>query len=202
MKSSAKVLGVISASRAERMLVEWVNARAEGVKVWQRVFRRYPEILSVEVDLERRIGMANKVGEHLRRAWDAPDLRQFEWHTWKAQMKVQMQEAQAAKMKKLNIPSEYLIGPDDKRAGPMAALFNFLFDSEEPPAYITPVEAAIFYLRHHRKEALHCLNAECPSPYFFRARKSQQYCSPECAKPAQREAKRKWWNEHRAKKEE
>jgi len=221
MKSSKKILGVISASRAERMLAEWANTDLEGTQafnVWDRLFRRYPEILGSAADqiipvstrnrheFERHIGMANKVGEHLRRAWDAaPDLRRFEWHTWKALKIALMQDAWIANSKALNIPSEqseHLIGPYDKRAGYMAPLFTSLFDPDEPPTAITPVEAAFFYLRHHPKAALHCPNPECPAPYFFRSKKGQKFCSPECAKPAQREAKRKWWNEHRAKKEE
>jgi hypothetical protein len=41
-----------------------------------------------------------------------------------------------------------------------------------------------------------CGNFDCPAPYFFARRRSQKYCSGECAAPAQREFKRKWWSEH------
>jgi hypothetical protein len=44
-----------------------------------------------------------------------------------------------------------------------------------------------------------CRNLECPTPYFIASRKDQRYCSQECAWPAKREAKLKWWHENRAK---
>jgi hypothetical protein len=42
-----------------------------------------------------------------------------------------------------------------------------------------------------------CANTDCATPYFISKRKDQKYCSPECAAPAKREAKRKWWKENR-----
>lgn len=42
----------------------------------------------------------------------------------------------------------------------------------------------------------YCPNPECPAPYFIAIRRSQKYCSDACALPAQREFKRKWWQEH------
>lgn len=45
-----------------------------------------------------------------------------------------------------------------------------------------------------------CGNPQCPAPYFIASRRSQKFCCDACALPAQREYKRKWWNEHRAKK--
>jgi hypothetical protein len=43
-----------------------------------------------------------------------------------------------------------------------------------------------------------CGNIECPAPYFIASRRSQKFCSDACALPAQREYKRRWWNEHGA----
>jgi hypothetical protein len=37
----------------------------------------------------------------------------------------------------------------------------------------------------------------CVTPYFIKYRPQQQFCSEECALPAQRESKRRWWSEHR-----
>jgi hypothetical protein len=45
----------------------------------------------------------------------------------------------------------------------------------------------------------YCANPECKEPYFVARRGSQIYCSSPCAKPAQTEAKLKWWREHGAK---
>jgi hypothetical protein len=42
----------------------------------------------------------------------------------------------------------------------------------------------------------YCPNPTCPAPYFIARRRSQKYCSDDCALPAQRELKRAWWKEH------
>jgi hypothetical protein len=41
-----------------------------------------------------------------------------------------------------------------------------------------------------------CRNSECPAPYFFAKRSSQQYCSDVCAVPAQRNHKTNWWKKN------
>jgi hypothetical protein len=42
----------------------------------------------------------------------------------------------------------------------------------------------------------YCQNPDCKRPYFIAARASQVYCSEACAKPAQRKAKKEWWDKH------
>jgi hypothetical protein len=44
-----------------------------------------------------------------------------------------------------------------------------------------------------------CQNEKCSARYFIGERKDQKYCSTNCAAPAQREAKRKWWGDNRGK---
>jgi hypothetical protein len=46
----------------------------------------------------------------------------------------------------------------------------------------------------------YCENPHCPVPWFIGRRRDQQYCSNECAWPAKKEAKRKWWAANQAKK--
>jgi hypothetical protein len=43
----------------------------------------------------------------------------------------------------------------------------------------------------------YCHNPECAAPFYIRKRNDQQYCSGECAAPAKREAKRRWWKANR-----
>lgn len=43
----------------------------------------------------------------------------------------------------------------------------------------------------------YCQNPDCPAPYFIASRKDQLYCGDDCAAPAKRAAKLKWWNENR-----
>ncbi len=53
----------------------------------------------------------------------------------------------------------------------------------------------LFAIKH--AHLLHyCQNPECKKPYFVAQRASQVYCSVQCAEPAQREAKIRWWREH------
>jgi hypothetical protein len=39
----------------------------------------------------------------------------------------------------------------------------------------------------------YCRNPECPHRFFIARRVGQPYCSRPCARPAQRETKRRWW---------
>jgi hypothetical protein len=204
-KRPRQILGVISAARAERMLTEWVNTDLADLptdaRAWERLFRRYPEIPSTPLSeispfsevnflpFHHQMEMAEGVAADLARAWESANLRHFEWYTWKAQMEYEYQAACAR---------HNLLEPGVTPENAPAAIAA-VTESAEPPETITPVEAAIFYLRQNRKRALHCPNPGCPAPYFFASKKGQKYCSPECAKPSQRESKRRWWAENRAK---
>jgi hypothetical protein len=203
-KAPRRILGVISAERAERMLYEWANADwGEDAKAFKRLFRQYPEIMSADTNkvlppvdgawdrFHQQMEMAFSVGVILRKAWDASDLRQFEWYTWHAQTEYEWAAVQA----KHNVTPAHVMDESDNLPNLTAAVL----EADEPPAVITPVEAAIFYLRHNRDRALHCPNPGCPAPYFWRSKKSQKYCSLECAKPAQRDSKKRWWADNRAK---
>jgi hypothetical protein len=65
---------------------------------------------------------------------------------------------------------------------------------------LTPFEAAMFHLQTHLTDKIRrCPNQTCPAPYFFAVKRAQKFCSTKCAEPAQREAKRRWWNENRGK---
>jgi len=69
-----------------------------------------------------------------------------------------------------------------------------------PEVPLTPFEAAMFHLQTQLTDKIRrCPNPECPAPYFFATKGLQKFCSTPCAAPAQREAKRRWWNENRGK---
>ena len=57
----------------------------------------------------------------------------------------------------------------------------------------------LVYAVEHAHLLRYCLNPKCEEPYFVARRGSQIYCSQPCAEPAKREAKVRWWREHRAK---
>ena len=52
---------------------------------------------------------------------------------------------------------------------------------------------------HHAQQLGFCWNTECANRCFIASRNDQRYCSPECARPAKRAAKRRWWKTHRGK---
>jgi len=62
----------------------------------------------------------------------------------------------------------------------------------------TPFLGVLLYALKHAHLLRFCANPTCKEPFFVARRGSQIYCSSECAKPAQKEAKLKWWNEYGA----
>ncbi len=107
-------------------------------------------------------------------AWAEPDPRQREWAFFL--LRVQLAWLMSTGMKRENdIPIK------------------------APP--LTPLEQAFTHLQHEGRRAKRCGNENCPAPYFFAKRATQKYCSDECAAPAKREAKLRWWHapEHHAK---
>ena len=54
-------------------------------------------------------------------------------------------------------------------------------------------ELAVYALFRNSSRARICGNSECPSRYFIASRRSQVYCSEDCAGVYQKEWKRNWW---------
>lgn len=42
-----------------------------------------------------------------------------------------------------------------------------------------------------------CKNPRCQARYFIAVRKHQRYCTPDCAWPAKKAAKLRWWHAHK-----
>jgi hypothetical protein len=59
--------------------------------------------------------------------------------------------------------------------------------------YSLPAVLALACVRHSDRFGI-CRNQKCAAPYFFLRRWDQQFCSQDCALPAQRAAKLRWWN--------
>lgn len=53
---------------------------------------------------------------------------------------------------------------------------------------------------HNAERLGFCRNLLCKHPRYIKRRDDQIYCSSTCAKPAERERKRRWWTENRSKK--
>jgi hypothetical protein len=54
---------------------------------------------------------------------------------------------------------------------------------------------------HFAEKLAYCRNAACAHPFFIQTKADQRYCSVNCAARAERERKRRWWNENRGKNE-
>jgi len=59
--------------------------------------------------------------------------------------------------------------------------------------YSLPAVLALACVRHSDRFGI-CRNDQCAAPYFFRRRRDQRFCSQDCAWPAQKAAKLRWWN--------
>lgn len=105
----------------------------------------------------------------VRKAWTAPDVRTRDWRMF----------------------------------GLRAQLFSIYLDLDDPwpdsPPPMVALEQALWYLQAQGRRAKCCGNEYCSAPYFFATRKNQKFCCDECAIPAKREAKLRWWNENRGK---
>jgi hypothetical protein len=82
-------------------------------------------------------------------------------------------------------------------------VFANLADPQYKQNSVPPInrfELAMTFLGQHLRDTAKCHNEGCEiTPYYFRKKKGQQYCSDTCATVAQREYKRRWWSENRAK---
>ncbi|HEV2422027.1 MAG TPA: hypothetical protein VGS59_10005 [Candidatus Acidoferrales bacterium] len=76
-----------------------------------------------------------------------------------------------------------LVLPDWRRS-------NFRYEPK------TALQAAVYELLKHSREARVCANADCASPYFLTLDPRRKFCSVECTQPAQREWRKRWWARH------
>jgi hypothetical protein len=108
----------------------------------------------------------------VRSIWSAPDARTKRWGVFRILDEICFQE---------DATSTYA-WPFLRYPGRVASL---------PPS--TAFEQILAYLIRPDVHTHLCANAECPASYFFARRCSQKYCSEDCAAPAQREFKQRWW---------
>jgi hypothetical protein len=179
-----KILGVISANHAEKLLLDWVNLQ-NTPKALNRMRLQHPQVFSfLGQDGKGFKELVGNVKHFLRLAWDAPDSRHRDWQLFRARY-VYGQAANGVEFVKAFGTS-----------GEQLASQTYPGVPDE-----TPFEAAMFYLTRLTHRMLHCPNPDCAAPYFFKpiGTKVQKFCSPECANPSRRESKRRWHRENRGK---
>jgi len=198
-KTSDQILGVISVKRAERLLCDWANMPDDDpTEIYRRHHRRYFEEvpqLDIEGGYRRMLRLYPEVfppekkaqsvrllrifGGLLRKAWCALDERHRNWYLADAESTAHRER------------TWYVSAADPFRAVQIERLI-------EPSARPTVLEALLYHVRRNTRRLLRCANPDCPAPYFLSSKKGQKYCSPECARPAQLESKRRWWSDYRA----
>lgn len=156
--------------------------------------------------------LAPNIRTALRRIWHEKDPRQRDWYLFRLRVEHHRMVVQAESPGMFDITHpdapEQLLELDrvsKARGDDPGQRFQF-FKSwtgadivEDEVPRICPLEAAIYWLQINQNLIVYCEGPLCPAPYFLRKpeQKGQKYCSPECADPARREAKLKWWNENR-----
>jgi hypothetical protein len=196
--STPRLLATVSASQAKQFLLELANLR-EDVASGKRFFvshgrlcpmlGRYMQSLIAE-DLDRGKDakpedeqIDEMLHEHwllplrdgVRSIWSAPDLRTKQWGVLRILNETSFAEDESASF----------LWPYWNNPGKVASL---------PPP--TAFELVLRYLIRSNVHAYLCANRDCSTPYFIASRRGQKYCSDACALPAQREFKRRWWNEN------
>jgi hypothetical protein len=215
MNTSQKRPDRFLAKRLEAFLVDWANTWATYPEVCNeaaepqisqadagitRLVHRYPAFLPLPpadppTGAESQISsrwwdLVARTQVWIRLAWDAPSLRAREWFIFKARDEHYQQTVISPLIEarwRRTSPDKI----DEYTPQELAA------KQQAPP--LTPFEQALYHFHRIADRARHCGNPECPAPYFFASKKGQRYCSPKCAGPSQREQKRRWWRENRAK---
>jgi hypothetical protein len=195
-----KVLGTITDAEIKTFLMECANLPnpidyAEHRPHFERWLRKWQRLFSFQIEDEGGKWQTRQVPREqleviapvmrttLSRLWGERDARQRDWYCYR------LRDAHRQMVRHLEGWDENAIwgGPDAVRRLSDYAL-------QDVPR-ICPFEAAIYWLQLNHGLMIHCAGPLCEAPYFFRTERRQKFCSPECADPARREAKLKWWNE-------
>jgi hypothetical protein len=181
-----QVLGMISSARVESLVYEWVNLPERALyasdldkphPAYEKLLGRYPEVFPFSRKGEAyRVMMT--VREGLRQIWNTSDARQRDWVIFS--------------MRNLYERSR------TREEHGLRELFEAQSDNDflPPLPRLSPFEAAMVHLQGgltHR--LLYCPNPDCAAPFFFRTKKSQKACSPECADWLRRKSKLRWYHQ-------
>src|SRR6266851_321002 len=179
-KPRQKILGTISAERAEWLLLDWANLTFLPERRAHRwIASHYPEVFGFIAGDDKGLEhLVQNVGRYLPLAWDATDTRERDWYIFTARQEYERGRLDVElRVVGHHMGREVIPGPPE----------------------VTPGEAALFHLTRIANRMRHCPNPDCSAPYFFRAlgKKVQKFCSPECGDPTRRESKRRWWADYR-----
>jgi hypothetical protein len=186
-RKTTEPLATVSATEAELFLSELANL-IDKPEAADRFQRRFEDVMPKRMDYaQRRLAKTRAAKDYsrdyplpeflynlrtmVRRIWREPNSRTREWLVFR-------------------LRQTELIATDS-RFGLLEA-----FDVQVPSA--TRFELILGHMLNWADKLHCCGNEDCAAPYFFAKRRSQKYCSPTCALPAQRKSKLQWWSENGA----
>jgi hypothetical protein len=181
----------MSTRQMERVLVDLANALTHSDSI-KRLLMKYPVLFETLANkpVEGWL-LVSQVQDYLRLAWDASDLRRREWFIFQARRSYHWSTVIDP------INSARL----DSKLEEQVRLSRDLVEAQRAVPALTPFERCAYHFHRIAERARRCGNPECPAPYFFAMKKGQKYCSSKCSAPSQRDQKRRWWRENRAKME-
>jgi hypothetical protein len=135
----------------------------------------YPYFSNADTDQQKFDYWLLRLRATLRSIWRAPDRRTKEWGMFRISQDF------------------YGQGVRELVDHPYGNEGDFVLLGLRPPSR---GERLLLEFMRWAELTRYCGNPDCPAPYFIATRRSQKYCGLECSKPAQREAKRKWWAEN------
>lgn len=166
----------VSADRLETLLVELANVRGADDSI-RRFLSKYGEMLSdfpsADKLLSPHVGTSRDQLEKLR----IQSLSSHLQYLWR-QKTVEAKQFRVAT----------LIGLAQQTGTP-----GFLVATQvvQPGTF----GQALLHLLRSADRLRVCGNPMCRTPYFFRKRRKQTYCSDGCAEFGQKKAKQKWWSD-------
>jgi hypothetical protein len=187
-----------------RLLIDLANMRDDGArnfrKTWDSLYRRYSD----------RSLVARR--DELQLLWNAAaPLDESEWRDQQANPTLEEVCSGMTEYKKRYFKNWHDFGGGDSLEQMICQEWLSLEKSGlhvdwtptmkgiRPDAGSLPAVLAWACLMHAEHLGV-CRSPECVNRYFIASRNDQRYCSPECAWPAKKAAKLKWWRTHRGKK--
>jgi hypothetical protein len=221
-KRGHQVLGVMAEKDIKAFLLDCVNLPnpidyRENRPHFDRWLRRWRKVLAFKSDgesarltAEQLSRFAPEVRSALCRIWVEPDARARDWYFYRLRRAYHSLIVRAENPDIVDAldrdAMERLHRTAREIGGDPLQKVRFVRDRtgedllEDVPR-ISPIEAAVYWLQLNQKLMVHCGGPVCSAPYFLRTAKAkgQAYCSPECADPARKDSKLRWWNKNRGK---
>lgn len=227
-KEGDQILGVLSVDDAKAFLMDCANlpdpiGKPDNRAPLHRWLRRWHKFFtfrredktgtwrSIEVPQQQLEYFIPRMQTALWRIWIEQDMRQRDWYFYR------LRDAYHRMIVRLENP--YVFDPTARNAANRLLRLERLsrgrrdnpeqrirfferemgYDEFGDVPKLCLFEAAVYWLQNNQRLMLRCGGPMCAAPYFFRQEKGQKYCSPECADPARRESKLRWWHKHQRK---